>query len=330
MKHYYRLSDHSQNEIIELMDRAEHHREHPISSVLKHKQIVLLFLNPSLRTRASFEVAVRQLGGGVTTLGSEAIWPIEAQPDAVMNREGVEHVNEAAGVLSRYYDGIGLRSLTTWESRENDLQDITLTGFLSQATVPTINMESAMYHPCQALGDLLTVRDLLGSFAQRKITISWTYHTNSLPMSVANSILLAACKMGMKITLAHPEEFALTEGIMNLARNTAEKNGSSLTVSHNRLEALKESEVVYAKSWGGLACYEDREKEAENRARHKDWIIDSEAMAQTNRGYFMHCLPVRRNVVATADVLESAASAVMQQAENRLHVQKAIMEKLYG
>lgn len=329
MKHYYRLIDLSRTEIETLLDRAAYHRDHPYSEILKNKQIVLMFLNPSLRTRASFEVAIRHMGGGVTTLGNEAIWPIEVRPGAIMNREGVEHVNEAAGVLSRYYDGIGIRSLPTWQNKENDLQDLTLTGFLDNAQVPTFNMESAMYHPCQSLGDLMTIRDLLDGFKNKRITICWTYHTNALPMSVPNSILLAACKMGMDVTLAHPPEFGLNEGIMNLGKRVAEKNGSKFTLSHDLDDALEDTEIVYAKSWGGLATYDNRENESSIRAKYSHWIIDRNAMARTRRGYFMHCLPVRRNVVATDEVLDSAASVVMPQAENRMHVQKAIMEKLY-
>jgi len=329
MKHYYRLVDLPQGEVLELLDRAEFWRRNPHGDVLRHKEIVLLFLDPSLRTRASFEVAVRSLGGHVTTFGPEAIWPLEAIPGAVMDQDRVEHVNEAAGVLSRYYDGIGIRSLARWRNREEDLQDLTLSGFLARAQVPTFNMESAMYHPCQALGDLLTIRDLLEDFKGRKITITWTYHPRSLPMSVTNSILLAACKMGMDVTLAHPPEFPLTKGIMELAKAEAEKSGASLTVCYDRLEALKDAEIVYAKAWGGLKRYEDPEEEAAERNRHRDWIVDKKAMSVTRRGYFMHCLPVRRNVVATDEVLDSAASVVMDQAENRLHVQKALMEWLY-
>jgi len=330
MKHYYRLIDLEREEIVDLLDRAEHYRDKPHSDVLHRKEIVLLFLNPSLRTRASFEVAVRNLGGHVTTIGSEAIWPLEALPGAVMNQDRVEHVNEAAGVLSRYYDGIGIRSLARWQNREEDLQDMTLSGFLARAQVPTFNMESAMYHPCQALGDLLTIRDLLGDFAGRKITITWSYHPKALPMSVTNSILLAACRMGMQVTLAHPPEFELTPGIMELARATADECGAGLEVSHDRLEALRDTEIVYTKSWGGLKRYQNPEAEASDRARYRDWIVDKEAMTRTRRGYFMHCLPVRRNVVATDEVLDSAASVVMSQAENRLHVQKALMEWLYA
>jgi N-acetylornithine carbamoyltransferase len=187
-----------------------------------------------------------------------------------------------------------------------------------------------MYHPCQSLGDLLTIRDLLGDLAGRRITITWSYHPKALPMSVTNSILLAAVRMGMAVTLAHPPAFALTPGIMELARDLADKAGASLAVSHDRIDALSSTEIVYTKSWGGLARYHDRAAEAAERARHQEWIVDKKAMSATRRAFFMHCLPVRRNVVATDEVLDSAASVVMHQAENRLHVQKALMEWLYG
>jgi N-acetylornithine carbamoyltransferase len=330
MRHYYRLEDLSRDQVVHLLDRAVHHRRHPRSEILKHREIVLLFLNPSLRTRASFEVAIRHLAGGVTTFGAEALWPLESVPGAVMDQDRVEHVNEAAGVLSRYYDGIGIRSLPRWQNKDDDLQDMTLSGFLARAQVPTFNMESAMYHPCQALGDLLTIRDLLGEIQGHQIAITWTYHPKPLAMSVPNSVLLAACRMGMKVRLAHPPEFALTPGIMELARTFVAESGGGIEVSHDRLDALKDAEIVYAKSWGSLKVYEDREAEARDRSRYRAWIVDREAMSVTRRGYFMHCLPVRRNVVATDEILDSAASVVMSQAENRLHVQKALLEWMYA
>ena len=330
MRHYYRLTDLAPDEILGLLDRAEHHRHNPRSDTLARKEFVLIFLNPSLRTRASFEVAIRHMGGGVTTLGSDAIWPLEAQSGAVMDQQQTEHVFEAAMVLSRYYDGIGVRSLARGKSREEDLQDQVLASFMERAQVPVFNMESAMYHPCQAIGDLLTIRDLLGEFKGRKITITWAYHPKALPISVPNSILLAACKTGMDVTLAHPPEFGLPAGIMELARDEIQRSGGALRVAHDRLEALKDSEIVYAKAWGGLHRYEDAAAEAADRDRNRAWMIDKHAMSCTRRAFFMHCLPARRNVVVTDEVLESAASKVIHQAENRLHVQKAILEWLYA
>jgi N-acetylornithine carbamoyltransferase len=330
MRHYYRLTDLASDEILELLDRAEHHRHHPRSDTLARKEFVLIFLNPSLRTRASFEVAIRHMGGGVTTLGSDAIWPLEAQSGAVMDQQQTEHVFEATQVLSRYYDGIGVRSLSRGVNRDEDLQDQVLASFMERAQVPVFNMESSMYHPCQALGDLLTIRDLLGEFKGRKITVSWAYHPKPLPLSVPNSILLAACKTGMDVTLAHPPEFGLPAGIMNMARAEIERSGGTLRVSHDHREALKDTEIIYAKAWGGLHRYEDPPREAADRERYQSWRIDREAMHATRRAFFMHCLPVRRNVVVTDEVLESAASKVIHQAENRLHVQKAILEWLYA
>jgi len=330
VRHYYRLTDLAMEQIIDLLDRAEHHRYNPRSEILARKEFVLIFLNPSLRTRASFEVAIRHMGGGVTTLGSDAIWPLEAQPGKVMDQQRTEHVFEATLVLSRYYDGIGVRSLARGQNREEDLQDQVLASFMERAQVPVFNMESAMYHPCQALGDLLTVRDLLGGFEGRRIAITGAYHPKALPMSVPNSILLAACRAGMDVTLAHPPEFALTDGIMELAQADVERSGGALRLCHDRFEALKDAEIVYAKAWGGLNRYADPAREAEERERHRAWIVDKEAMSRTRRAFFMHCLPVRRNVVVSDEVLESAASKVIHQAENRLHVQKAILEWLYA
>ena len=191
-------------------------------------------------------------------------------------------------------------------------------------------MESALYHPCQALADLVTIEDLFQGLGGQKITISWANHPRALPMAVPNSALLAFTKMGLDVTLAHPEGFELQEPMMNMAQEFAEKSGGKLRVSHDRMDAAKDADIVYAKSWGSLLRYEDADAEQALRDRHKDWIVDNDMMSQTRRGYFMHCLPVRRNVVVTDEVIDSNRSVVFKEAENRLHAQKAILEWVFS
>ncbi|MCH2581729.1 MAG: N-acetylornithine carbamoyltransferase, partial [Planctomycetes bacterium] len=241
-----------------------------------------------------------------------------------------EHVKEAIGVFSRYFSALGLRSFARGEDQQEDLLDKTFTTFLEHAKIPVFNMESALYHPCQALADLMTIKELFQDFQGRKVTITWANHPRALPMAVANSALLAMTKMGMHVTLAHPEKFELQEGIMNMAGDFAGESGGSVEVVHDRLEAAADADVIYAKSWGSLLRYDDPAAEQDLRDSLKDWVVDSEMMSRTRRAYFMHCLPVRRNVVVNDEVIDSNRSVVLQEAENRLHAQKAILEWIFS
>ena len=330
MRHFYSLNEFSSEQIAEFVDRALAFKESPYSEVLERRQIALLFLNESLRTRCSFEVATRELGGDVSTLDAKTLFALESEFGNRMDGASAEHVKEAIGVFSRYFSALGLRSFARGEDQQEDLLDKIFTTFLEHAKIPVFNMESALYHPCQALADLMTIKELFQDFQGRKVTITWANHPRALPMAVANSALLAMTKMGMHVTLAHPESFDLQEGIMNMAGDLAAKSGGSLDVVHDRLEGAKDADVVYAKSWGSLLRYEDPGAEQDLRDGLKDWVVDSELMSCTRRAYFMHCLPVRRNVVVSDEVIDSNRSVVLQEAENRLHAQKAILEWIFS
>ena len=330
MRHFYSLNEFSSEQIAEFVDSALAFKESPYSEVLERRQIALLFLNESLRTRCSFEGATRELGGDVSTLDAKTLFALESEFGNRMDGASAEHVKEAIGVFSRYFSALGLRSFARGEDQQEDLLDKIFTTFLEHAKIPVFNMESALYHPCQALADLMTIKELFQDFQGRKVTITWANHPRALPMAVANSALLAMTKMGMHVTLAHPESFDLQEGIMNMAGDLAVKSGGSLDVVHDRLEGAKDADVVYAKSWGSLLRYEDPGAEQDLRDGLKDWVVDSELMSCTRRAYFMHCLPVRRNVVVSDEVIDSNRSVVLQEAENRLHAQKAILEWIFS
>jgi N-acetylornithine carbamoyltransferase len=201
--------------------------------------------------------------------------------------------------------------------------------FMAHATVPVFNMESALYHPCQALADLLTIQRRLGGIAGRKLTVTWAPHPRPLPTAVPNSILLAATQMGMHVTLARPEGFDLPEPVLARAEQLAREAGGSLTLSSNQAEAVAGAQAVYAKSWGGLARYADPDGEQAAREALGEWTVDERLMEGTDGACFMHCLPVRRNVVVTDAVLDGPRSVVVDQAENRLHAQKAVLAWLY-
>jgi N-acetylornithine carbamoyltransferase len=330
VRHFHSLTEFSRAEVDHFLERARFFKEERHADVLRRRQIALLFLNPSLRTRCSFEVAIRELGGGVTTLETQMLFKLETEFGKRMDEDRAEHVKEAIGVLSRYFSALGLRSFAQGKCRQEDLLDTVFTTFMDHAKIPVFNMESAIYHPCQSLADLMTIQELFQEFRSRRITITWATHPNPLPMAVPNSILLATALVGMEVTLAHPKGFELHDGILSIARELSASAGGSIRIVNDRMEGARDAEVIYAKAWGGLLRYDDPEGERALRLSHGDWTVDKRLMDVTRRGYFMHCLPVRRNVVVTDEVIDSNQSVVLRQAENRLHVQKAVLEWIFS
>ena len=203
-----------------------------------------------------------------------------------------------------------------------------LEAFARYAEVPVINLESAMHHPCQAMADMMTVREKLGS-GRKRVLMTWAWHPKPLPMAVPNSFALAAAQMGHDLVIAHPPGYELDDELMRDIETQTREAGASLSVTHDADEAFDGVEAVYAKSWGSKSFYGAPEKDIETRASFRGkWIVDGEKMRRTNGAIFMHCLPVRRNVIVTDEVIDSPQSVVVDEAENRLHVQKAIMQRL--
>lgn len=330
MKVFYNLAEETTETVAGLVDAASRFRREPLADVLTGKQFALLFLAPSLRTRCSFEVAIRQLGGGVTVLEPSMFYGLELRDGVRMDGEAAEHVREAMPVLSRFYSGLGLRSMADGRDRHEDLGDARFAQFCRHASVPVFNMESAMFHPCQALADLLTIRELVGRLQGVRLTLTWAPHPRPLPTAVPNSVLLAASQMGMRVTLARPEGFGLDESVLAHASELALGAGGELTVTADQAAAVEGAEILYAKSWGALMRYESPDAEQRLRESLGSWQVDESLMNRAPDAYFMHCLPVRRNVVVADAVIDSPRSAVVEQAENRLHAQKAILTSLYA
>jgi N-acetylornithine carbamoyltransferase len=185
-----------------------------------------------------------------------------------------------------------------------------------------------MHHPCQAMADMMTIREQLGA-GRAKVLLTWAWHPKPLPMAVPNSFALAAAQMGHELVIAHPKGYELDDELMADIRRQAAGAGARITISNEIEEAFDGVQVVYAKSWGSKNFYGASEKDIAERSQYRDkWIVDEEKMARTNDAIFMHCLPVRRNVIVTDAVIDSASSVVIDEAENRLHVQKSILNKL--
>jgi len=312
-----------------MIEEARALKASPHGDDLQNKTLALLFLNNSLRTRTSFDVGIRQLGGHAVVLSpSGGMWPLEFADGAVMDGEAEEHAREAAKVLSRYCDLIGIRAFPKFQDWQEDRQDRILNAFARHADVPVINMET-ITHPCQEMALIMALQERLGPLDGKKFLLTWTYHPKPLNTAVANSALMIAAKFGMKPTLLCPsEDYILDERYIEQARADAGGHGHALTISCDIEEAYDGADVVYAKSWGALPFFGNWEPEKAIRDRFRHFIVDEEKMAHTNNAVVSHCLPMRRNVKMTDAVFDSEACLAYEEAENRLHVQKAIMKRL--
>ena len=313
------------------LDRALALRGAPrVSDTARGRALALLFLNPSLRTRASMELAAQQLGASVTALTpGQGSWGI-AWDGGPMTGDAAEHIRDAIGVLGRYADAVGVRTFASLADREADHADRALSSVVEATPVPVVNLESARWHPCQALADAAALRDALGDPRGKKLVLTWAPHVKPLPQAVPNSALLMAARLGMEVVVARPEGYGLAPDVMALAEETAARTGGSVTESSDQPLAFAGAHAVYAKSWAADLVYDAPDAEARRRHGHAGWRVTEALMNQTARAHFMHCLPVRRGVVVDADVLESPRALHLLQAEYRLHAQKAILEWVWG
>jgi N-acetylornithine carbamoyltransferase len=329
LRHFLNTQDLTRPEIDSLLEDAARFKRERFGKQLAGRTVGLLFFNPSMRTRTSFEIGTWQLGGHAVVLapGKDA-WGIEFNPGVVMEGEAEEHVAEVARVLSRYCDLIGVRAFPKFVDWKMDREDPVLKAFARHSTVPVINLET-ITHPCQELAHALTMREHLGTLKGRKYVLTWTYHPKPLNTAVANSALLIATRLGLDVTLLCPTpEYLLDERYMALGAKNAAESGGSLRVTHDIEDAYRGAHMVYAKSWGALPYFGRWEPEKPIRDAHRHFIVDEAKMALTDGGLFSHCLPLRRNVKATDAVMDSPRCVAIDEAENRLHVQKAVMSQL--
>lgn len=327
MKHFLTTVDYSREQLQRLIDAAlEFKRGIDKSRPLTGRSIALVFFNPSLRTRASMQVGIHELGGNAVMLEpGGSTWTLEHRTGVVMDGDKTEHLAEFVRVLGRYCSAIGVRTFAALKDWNDERLDPVLNSFARFSEVPIINLESAMHHPCQALADMMTIQEKLGA-GSKKVLMTWAWHPKPLPMAVPNSFVLATAQMGHNLVVAHPPGYELDETLMETVRQTATRAGSTVEITNDLDRAFDNAEVVYAKSWGAKQFYGALDQDIAERAQYRqNWIVDEGKMAKTKHGIFMHCLPVRRNVIVSDAVLDSGASVVIDEAENRLHVQKAIL-----
>lgn len=284
---------------------------HEWSQLGKNKTLGLLFFNPSLRTRMSTQKAAMNLGMDVIVMNLNSdSWTLEFEDGSIMNSDSQEHIREAAAVISQYCDVIGVRTFPSFNDREEDYAEVVLNGFVNHASVPIISLESATRHPLQSLADMMTIKEHEVK-KKPKVVLSWVPHPKALPQAVANSFIEWAQAGDLELVVTNPKGFDLEASITE-----------GVEIIHDQEEAFMNADFIYAKNW---SSYEDYGKIGED---FNDWMITPERMAKTNNGKFMHCLPVRRNVVVHDDVIDSENSLVIQQAENRIYAAQAVLIKL--
>lgn len=325
MKHFTHLKDLTIDELNAMVDSAiALKKSAPAGMPLAGKSLAFCFMNPSLRTQVSFSVATASLGGHPVTLslGSGGTWGMESVEGVVMDGTAAEHLKEAVPVLGRMCQGLGLRSFPAGKSWAEDKKESALAAFIKYSTVPVINMESASGHPCQALADLMTIRERMNP-VKKNFLLSWAPHVKALPMAVPNSAVEIASMAGMNVTIARPEGYDLDPEVMARVKANCSANGSTVTVTDKVPQAFAGQNVVYGKSWGSLAEY--GKPPSSDPAFRKKWTISAANMKRTDNALFMHCLPVRRGLVVEDAVLDGPWSVVIDEAENRLHTAKAVL-----
>src|SRR5262245_56384278 len=281
--HFLNTIDFSREQLERLFESAvKFKRGEDRSQPLAGKSVALVFFNPSLRTRASMQVGIYELGGNPVVLEPGGTsWTLEYREGVVMNADKTEHVAEFVRVLERYCVAIGVRTFATLKNWQEERTDPILNAFAKYASVPIINLESAMHHPCQSLADMLTIREKLGA-ARKRVVLTWAWHPKPLPMAVPNSFALAAAQMGHDLVIAHPEGYELDEELMEASRQAAAAAGGSVEITHDVDAAFSGAEVIYAKSWGSKQFYGHPDQDISTRAQYRsNWIVNLEKMSRT-------------------------------------------------
>lgn len=284
-------------------------------SLGKNKTLGLVFLNPSLRTRLSTQKAGMNLGMNVMVMNMDKEgWALETQDGVIMNGTTVEHIREAAAVMGEYCDILGLRCFPKLQNREEDYSEDLFNKFVKFCKVPVVSLESATLHPLQSLADLITIQETK-NVDKPKVVLTWAPHVKALPQAVPNSFsewMCEAQKQGLvDFTIAHPEGYELAEQFTDGAK-----------ITHNQNEALANADYVYVKNWSSYADY------GKILSQGEGWMMDNEKLKLTNQGKVMHCLPVRRDLELSSEILDGPDSLVIHEAGNRLWAAQVVLKNM--
>lgn len=303
------------NDIDALVQKALDYKSNPFKdkTLGANKRIGCLFLNPSMRTRLSTQIAAQNLGmeAIVFNVGSEG-WALEFDEEAIMSGNTVEHVKDAAPVMGKYFDILAIRTFPSLKNREDDYSELYIKQFIKYAGIPVVSLESATLHPLQSLTDVITIAETFKEKRRPKIVMTWAPHVKPLPQCVANSFSQWINKWNKSdFVITHPEDYELDAQFTNGA-----------TITHNQDEALKGADYVYVKNW---STYNDYGKIYNN---DPEWMMTNEKLALTNHAKVMHCLPVRRNVELSDEILDGPGSLVTQEASNRVWAAQAVLSEI--
>ncbi len=276
------------------------------------KKVGLIFLNPSLRTRLSSQVAAQNLGAEaiVLDIGKDG-WALEFDDGVTMNGDKAEHIREAAAVMGRYFDVLGVRTFPELKDKEADYSESLLSAFVAYAGIPVVSLESATRHPLQSLADLVTIQEHWKENRRPKVVLTWAPHIKALPQAVPNSFVEWIKGAEVDLVVTNPEGYDMAPEFIN-----------GVEVVHNQKEALKGADFVYVKNWSSYEQY------GQILGEHEGWTFGNEHLAMTNNARVMHCLPVRRNLVIKDEVLDGPNAIHLDQSENRVYAAQAVFKKL--
>lgn len=278
-----------------------------------NKRIGLLFLNPSMRTRLSTQLAAANLGMEciVFNVGAEG-WTLEFEEEAIMSGNTVEHVKDAAPILGNYFDILGIRTFPSLQNKEDDYSELYIKQFIKYSGIPVLSLESATLHPLQSLTDIITITETFREKRRPKIVLTWAPHVKALPQCVANSFSQWVTAWGeADFVITHPEDYELDKQFTKGA-----------TITHDQDEALRDADFVYVKNWSTYTDY------GRIYCNDPEWMLTQEKLQVTNNSKVMHCLPVRRNVELSDEILDGPNSIVTQQASNRIWAAQAVLHEL--
>lgn len=309
------ISVHDAVDINSLVRKALDYKSDPFRDQLlgKQKRIGCLFLNPSMRTRLSTQVAAQNLGmeAIIFNVGSEG-WALEFEEEAIMSGNTVEHVKDAAPVMGKYFDILAIRTFPSLKNKDEDYSELYINQFIKYAGVPVVSLESSTLHPLQSLTDVITIKESFGEKRKPKIVLTWAPHVKPLPQCVANSFSQWINAWGeADFVITHPEDYELDEQFTKGA-----------TITHDQDNALKDADFVYVKNW---STYNDYGKIYCN---DPEWMMNNDKLALTNNAKVMHCLPVRRNVELSDEILDGPNSIVTQQASNRVWAAQSVLSEI--
>jgi N-succinyl-L-ornithine transcarbamylase len=309
------ISAHDVKDINALVEKALLYKADPFrdKAVGANKRIGCLFLNPSMRTRLSTQIAAQNLGmeAIVFNVGSEG-WSLEFEEGAIMNGSTVEHVKDAAPIMGNYFDILAIRTFPSLKSREEDYSEQYIQQFIKYAGIPIVSLESATLHPLQSLTDVITIKETFRESRKPKIVLTWAPHVKPLPQCVANSFAQWINAWGeAEFIITHPEGYELAEQFTNGAK-----------IVHDQNEALKEADYIYVKNWSAYQDY------GQVLSTDTSWMLTNDKLKLSNNAKVMHCLPVRRNIELSDEILDGPNSIITREASNRVWAAQAVLNEI--